>query len=62
MCVLTPGGRGAVDLGKAVVKACDTGPNNINKFKFLYPLDFSIKEKISKVRRDFQRGGGLFLV
>jgi methylenetetrahydrofolate dehydrogenase (NADP+) / methenyltetrahydrofolate cyclohydrolase / formyltetrahydrofolate synthetase len=36
------GGEGAVDLGKAVVEAA----KKQGKFKFLYPLDLSIKEKI----------------
>ncbi|MGQ9629286.1 MAG: formate--tetrahydrofolate ligase [bacterium] len=36
------GGAGAVELAEAVVDACEQ-PND---FKFLYPLDLSIKEKI----------------
>ncbi len=36
------GGQGAVELAEAVSKACET-PND---FKFLYPLEMSIKEKI----------------
>lgn len=43
------GGRGAINLGNAVVKACEIGPNDVNRFKFLYPLDFDIKAKIHKV-------------
>jgi formyltetrahydrofolate synthetase len=36
------GGKGAVALAQAVAEACKK-PNN---FKFLYPLNISIKEKI----------------
>ncbi len=39
------GGDGALDLAKAVVAATEK-PNN---FKFLYPLDISIKEKIERI-------------
>lgn len=39
------GGAGAVDLAKAVIAACEQ-PSN---FEFLYPLDMSIKEKISAI-------------
>src|SRR5271170_2304026 len=39
------GGAGAVELGKAVIAACQQ-PSN---FQFLYPLDISIKEKIETI-------------
>jgi formyltetrahydrofolate synthetase len=39
------GGAGAVDLAKAVIKAAEKPTS----FKFLYPLDLSIKEKIEIV-------------
>ncbi len=39
------GGKGGEDLARAVVKAAEK-PNN---FKFLYPLDISIKEKIETI-------------
>src|SRR5262249_54893204 len=39
------GGKGAVDLANAVVKACATHKN----FQFLYPLEQSIKEKITTI-------------
>ena len=42
------GGEGAAKLAKAVVSACEK-PSN---FKFLYPLDWSIKEKIDKISKD----------
>jgi formyltetrahydrofolate synthetase len=46
------GGAGAVKLAEAVVKACETGAN----FKFLYPLDLSIKEKIATIVREVYGG------
>jgi formyltetrahydrofolate synthetase len=42
------GGDGAVCLAEAVVKACEK-PSN---FQFLYPLDWSIKQKIEKIAQD----------
>jgi methylenetetrahydrofolate dehydrogenase (NADP+) / methenyltetrahydrofolate cyclohydrolase / formyltetrahydrofolate synthetase len=42
------GGQGAVQLAEAVVKACDK-PSD---FQFLYPLDWSIKQKIEKIAKD----------
>jgi formate--tetrahydrofolate ligase len=39
------GGKGSMKLAKAVVAACDRPA----KFKFLYPLDASIKEKIETI-------------
>lgn len=36
------GGEGAIDLAKAVIKACEKP----SSFQFLYPLDIPIKEKI----------------
>ena len=42
------GGEGAVDLGKAVIKAAEQESN----FKFLYPLDIPIKDKIETIARD----------
>jgi methylenetetrahydrofolate dehydrogenase (NADP+)/methenyltetrahydrofolate cyclohydrolase/formyltetrahydrofolate synthetase len=41
----TEGGTGAVELAEAVVDACEQ-PSD---FKFLYPLDLSIKEKIETI-------------
>jgi formyltetrahydrofolate synthetase len=49
------GGAGAVDLGKAVIDACSK-PSN---FKFLYPLDISIKQKIETIVRDMYGGSGV---
>ena len=39
------GGAGAVKLAEAVIKACEKPTN----FKFLYPLELSIKEKIETI-------------
>jgi formate--tetrahydrofolate ligase len=39
------GSKGGLDLGKAVIKAA----NNPKNFKFLYPLDIPIKEKIKMI-------------
>ena len=49
------GGLGAVELGKAVVSACEK-PGN---FKFLYPLEMSIKEKIETIVREMYGGAGV---
>ena len=49
------GGAGAVDLGKAVISACD----HPGKFEFLYPLDISIKEKIEIIVREMYGGAGV---
>ena len=46
------GGAGAVDLANAVVKACEK-PSN---FKFLYPLEATIKEKIEAIVTKVYRG------
>ena len=44
----TSGGDGAVELAEAVVAACEQ-PSD---FKFLYPLDMSIKEKIETIAKE----------
>jgi formyltetrahydrofolate synthetase len=49
------GGKGAVALAEAVVKACEKP----NKFKFLYPLDISVKEKIETIAREIYRADGV---
>src|SRR5574338_1186504 len=49
------GGKGAVALAEAVVKACEK-PNN---FQFLYPLDQPIKEKIETIAREIYRADGV---
>ncbi|GBF94440.1 10-formyltetrahydrofolate synthetase [Raphidocelis subcapitata] len=47
------GGAGAVDLSRAVVAACERP----SKFKFLYDLDLSIKEKIEAIARSYGAEG-----
>uniref|UniRef100_A0A7N0TII6 formate--tetrahydrofolate ligase n=1 Tax=Kalanchoe fedtschenkoi TaxID=63787 RepID=A0A7N0TII6_KALFE len=48
------GGKGAVDLGIAVQKACE---NVKGKIGFLYPLDASIKEKIEAIATSYGAAG-----
>src|SRR5271163_1232463 len=48
------GGLGAVELGRAVISACEQP----GKFKFLYPLEMSIKEKIETIVREVYGGAG----
>jgi formyltetrahydrofolate synthetase len=49
------GGKGAIELAKAVVAACER-PRN---FQFLYPLEASIKEKIETIVTKLYRGAGV---
>lgn len=49
------GGKGAIALAEAVVKACEQ-PSN---FKFLYPLEMSVKEKIETIAREIYRADGV---
>jgi len=49
------GGAGAVDLAQAVVEACEK-PSD---FKFLYPLDISIKEKIETIAKQIYGADGV---
>lgn len=49
------GGAGAVALAEAVVRACEH-PSN---FKFLYPLEFSIKQKIETICREIYGADGV---
>src|ERR1700677_2742624 len=49
------GGLGAVELGKAVIAACEK-PGD---FHFLYSLDLSIKEKIEKIVKEIYGGAGV---
>ncbi|XP_010932479.1 formate--tetrahydrofolate ligase [Elaeis guineensis] len=48
------GGKGAVDLGIAVQRACE---NQTQPLKFLYPLDISIKEKIEAIAKSYGASG-----
>ena len=49
------GGKGAAKLAEAVVAACEK-PSD---FRFLYPLDWSIKEKIEKIATDIYGADGV---
>ncbi len=49
------GGKGSIELGKAVMAACEK-PSN---FKFLYPLDISIKEKIETIAKEIYGADGV---
>ncbi len=49
------GGQGSVELGKAVMAACEK-PSD---FKFLYPLDISIKEKIETIAKEIYGADGV---
>jgi formyltetrahydrofolate synthetase len=49
------GGAGAVDLGKALITACEK-PGD---FHFLYTLDLSIKEKIEKIVKEMYGGAAV---
>jgi methylenetetrahydrofolate dehydrogenase (NADP+)/methenyltetrahydrofolate cyclohydrolase/formyltetrahydrofolate synthetase/formate--tetrahydrofolate ligase len=48
------GGAGAVELGQAVVAACEKP----SQFQFLYPLERTIKEKIETIVREMYGGAG----
>ncbi|XP_055818997.1 formate--tetrahydrofolate ligase [Solanum dulcamara] len=48
------GGKGAVDLGIAVQKACE---NATESLKFLYPLDIGIKDKIEAIAKSYGADG-----
>ena len=49
------GGDGAVELAEAVIAACEK-PSD---FQFLYPLEWSIKEKIEKIAMDIYGAGSV---
>jgi formyltetrahydrofolate synthetase len=49
------GGAGAAELGKAVIAACRKPAH----FRFLYPLDSSIKQKIETIVREMYGGAGV---
>jgi formyltetrahydrofolate synthetase len=48
------GGKGALKLAEAVLKACDKP----SKFQFLYPLEWTIKQKIEKICTDIYGADG----
>lgn len=49
------GGQGAVELGKAIMKAAEK-PHD---FKFLYPLEMSIKDKIETISKEIYGADGV---
>lgn len=49
------GGAGAVDLARAVIRACEMP----GQFRFLYPLDIPIKRKIEIIVREVYGGAGV---
>jgi formate--tetrahydrofolate ligase len=49
------GGKGAAELAEMVVTACDQ-PND---FKFLYPVEWSIKQKIEAIATEIYRADGV---
>jgi len=51
--VWADGGAGGADLARAVMKACEKPTN----FKFLYPDDYSIKQKIETIAKEIYRAG-----
>ncbi|KAM9993690.1 hypothetical protein ACTFIZ_011660 [Dictyostelium cf. discoideum] len=51
------GGNGALDLANAVEKACKE--TNKDNFKYLYPLDKSIKEKIEIIAKEIYGADGV---
>jgi formyltetrahydrofolate synthetase len=51
----TEGGKGSVELGKAVMAACEK-PSD---FKFLYDLDIPIKEKIEVIAKEIYGADGV---
>jgi len=53
--VWAKGGEGGADLAQAVVAACEK-PSN---FRFLYPDDMSIKDKIETIAREIYRADGV---
>ncbi len=49
------GGKGAIELAEAVVAACE----KTNHFEFLYPLDWSIKQKIETIAKKIYGADGV---
>jgi formyltetrahydrofolate synthetase len=53
------GGKGATDLGNAVIAACDAQRAAGNPFRFLYPLESDLKSKIETVCREMYGADGV---
>ncbi|XP_022690035.1 C-1-tetrahydrofolate synthase, cytoplasmic-like [Varroa jacobsoni] len=50
------GGEGALDLAKSVVNACETWKGS---FRFLYPLELTIEEKLERIAREIYGAGSV---
>jgi len=55
--VWAKGGEGGAELAEAVISACEK--SDPTKFRFLYPDDVSIKEKIETIAREIYRADGV---
>lgn len=53
------GGAGATDLGNAVIDACAVARSGPSSFKFLYPLELSLKEKIGIICKEMYGADGV---
>lgn len=53
------GGEGATDLGLAVIDACNASRSEGSPFKFLYPLELSLKEKIEHICKEMYGADGV---
>lgn len=56
------GGKGAADLGRSVILACAASrakAGGTGNFKFLYPLELSLKDKISTVCKEMYGADGV---
>ena len=54
--VWAKGGEGGEALAKEVLNLCENAENN---FKFVYPLDMTIKEKIEAIAKTVYRADGV---
>jgi len=52
------GGKGAVDLGNSVMKACESTKEN-NKFNFLYESELGIEEKMETIAKEIYGADGI---
>ena len=50
-------GLGAVDLAKSVMRACNEAKTT--NFRFLYPVELSIEEKIEKIVQEMYGAAGV---
>lgn len=53
------GGAGAADLAAAVAAACEKNRKEGSNFKFLYPLEVSVKDKIESVCKNIYGADGV---